>query len=109
MTVHSTQLGYNNALGTVLTTLYTAPSGKRTIVKGIQIYNGAAAANQVTVEVTNAGGLVVTFNIHLGATGSATDTQLIDLWMVMNAGDSLKMVAGSAGVRVLVSGAELNL
>lgn len=108
MTVHSKQLGTASALGTALTTIYTCPTNKRTIVKSLVVYNGAAGANVVTWELKAGSTLLATWNTHLAATGAAGDTVYEAPWIVMNAADLLQAIASASGVRLVVSGAELS-
>lgn len=108
--VHSVQLGNGIALGAGLNTLYTCPSGKRTIVKSVYLRNATAAAVVSAIAVTRSTGGTINFFVPLAATPAAGSTVFLDLWMVLNAGDVLKVGgAAGSGVDALASGAELTL
>lgn len=109
MTVASAQLGSAAALGTSLSTIYTCPSGKRTIVKSLVVFNGASSTNVVTWELLAGATLLSTWNTHLATTGAAGDSVYEQPWIVMNAGDVLKAIASASGVRLVVSGTQLTL
>lgn len=107
MTVHSTLLGHGASLAIGLHTLYTVPAGKRTIVKSITLYNHGAATNRVVLEATLGGTDTVIADPILAAAGAAGDWLQIACWIVLNAGDALKLSGQSAVVDATASGAEL--
>lgn len=109
MAVHSTQLAANGNLVHSQVTLYTVPTGKRTIVKSAIVRNQAAAAQVVTLYVFSGGSEVASLNYHLAAAGSAGDTISDLTWFVINAGQQLRAIAGSSFAEIIVSGAELDL
>lgn len=109
MTVHSTQLGYGVALSTGVHSIYTVPSGKRTIVKGILLQNLGAGTNRVVLNLVRAGGGTVQWGVTLGANASATESMNYQTWFVMNEGDELQVDPISYTLDVLVSGAELTV
>jgi hypothetical protein len=110
VTVHSDRLGSGAALGAGNHTLYTVPTGKRTIVKSIWLRNNTAAAITGAWAVVITGGATISFFQPLAATPAAGSTVKIEPWIVLRAGDALTVagVAGS-GVDAYVSGAELTL
>ena len=107
MTTHSTQLGANLDVGTTEHTLYTVPAGKRTIVKSLAACNYASAATTLFVKGKVGSTDVWLLEIPLG--GNTTDTRIWvqPVWIVMNAGDLLRVVANAASVSLVASGAEL--
>lgn len=107
MTVHSTLLGKGAALSVALHTIYTVPSGKRTILKSITLWNNFAATNRVVVELVLGGTTVVVLDPVLASTGSAGDSIYVPFWTVMNAGDSIVVAPQSHPADVTASGAEL--
>lgn len=109
MTVHSTQLGAAAAVGVAGVTVYTVPAGKRTILKGIWLRNTGGAANVAKLELTLVGGTSVFFYVNLDVSANAGNTVFLNLWVVMNAGDALKMTAAVNSVNIIASGAELTL
>lgn len=109
MTVHSTQLGAKQGITTAGYTLYTVPSGKRTIWKGVTIYNASGSAQGVTIEVQLVDGDVIYQTYQLAAAGSDGDSINAQTWVVLNAGDSLAVSIAHNSVAVIVSGAELIL
>jgi arginase family enzyme len=109
MSVHSKQLGTGNGVGTAGSTIYTVPSGKRTIVKSIVLQNNNGSANRVIIGVFFSGGSNVSWGVTLGASASATESLNYATWFVMNVGDSLKITPASDFVNVIASGSELDL
>jgi hypothetical protein len=109
MSVHSARLGYDSALGTTGVTLYTVPSGKRTIVKCITAFNATGSANRVLVIGEVSGNNAFVEGLHLAAIGSDGESKTILPWHVLNAGDTIAAVADHSSVSVAVSGTELDL
>lgn len=109
MTVHSTQLGANSAVTTAGATLYTCPAGKRTIVKSVVLENTASASQRVFIEVVLHSGGAIQPSVTLGANPSATEAIVWSCWIVLNAGDSIKIQPSANGVQAIVSGTELIL
>lgn len=109
MTVHSTQLGHAAALASSTATLYTTPAGKRTIVKGLWARNKSAGVGVVYWEVVTAGGDTLAWGYPLAATGAGVFSIFLDVWMVLNVGDMLKVVASGCTIDAIASGAELTL
>lgn len=109
MTVHSTLLGKGAALSVALHTLYTVPTGKRTILKSITLWNNFAATNRVVVELTLGGVTVVVLDPVLASTGSAGDSIYVPFWTVMDAGDTVAVAPQSHPADATLSGAELTL
>lgn len=109
MSVHSKQLGLLNNGAAGSHTLYTVPTGYRTIVKNLTVYNHGAATNRVVVEVDVSAVITILAVILCGAAGSATETQQFNTWIVLDAGSALKVAPQSAAADVVVSGAELQL
>jgi hypothetical protein len=110
VTVHSDRLGSGAALGAGYHTVYTCPTGKRTIVKSIWLRNNTAAAITGAFQVVISGGATISFFQPLAATPAAGSTVKLEPWVVLRAGDALNIagIAGS-GVDAYVSGAELTL
>lgn len=109
MSVATKQLGWNNAVGTTQVTLYTCPSGHRTIVKSLVVRNGAVGSNILAVAILSGGVVAGAMRLYLAAGGTNGDTELLQPWMVMEAGDALIAQATAASVVVFASGAELTL
>lgn len=109
MAVHSTQLGAAAGVTNSGVTLYTVPSGYRTILKGLWIRNDTAAANVAEVALVTGAGTIA-FLIPLPASPTAGSTTFLSLWVVLNAGDELKFLsAPSTTADVIASGAQLSL
>lgn len=108
MTVHSQQLGAHASTPAAYTTIYTVPANTRTILKHIWVRNLAAAAGIAAFELILASGTTVYFYYHLAAAGASGDTSALDLWVVLKAGDVVKMAGNATGVDVILSGAELS-
>jgi hypothetical protein len=109
VTVHSTQLGAKAGMATTLVTVYTVPSGKRTIVKGIWVRNAGAAATVCDVNLALSGGPSPSFFIALAATPAAGSTVFLPVWIVLNAGDVIKAAMNAGTGDLIVAGAELTL
>jgi hypothetical protein len=91
--------------------VYTCPSQRRTIVKGLLLYNSHAGAAFCTMlilksGITNAGAQVY----YMAAAGSAGDGISVQPWFVLEVGDVLRFKWSTTdGGYVVVSGAELEL
>ena len=109
MTVHSTQLGHANALGTGGTTLYTVPSGIRTILKSMVLTNLGASAMRPAIALMHGATTLATINLDLGASGTDTETLTWLPWIVLNAGDSIVVTPRAGTMDVIASGSELTL
>jgi hypothetical protein len=107
MTVHSTQLGANGAIAAGGATLYTVPAGKRTILKSVVLQNNAAGANRIILRIDLVGGGNMSWGVTVGAAGGASESMVIDCWIVLNAGDVLKVNPTSSFVEAIASGAQL--
>lgn len=108
MTVHSTQLGAHQTIGTGGVTIYTVPANKRAIVKSIWIRNTAGAAQTAAFALILTGGATITIFQPLAASPAAGSSLYLDLWVILNAGDALKITAGAASLDAIVSGTELS-
>jgi hypothetical protein len=109
MTVHSTQLGYNEAIGPVYTQIYAVPTGKRTIVKGITWQNTASVENRCYLRVTHSGTELWVWIIHVKAIGTDGESLVTTPWIVLNAGDKLEAYCDHANAIVSAHGSELTL
>jgi hypothetical protein len=109
VSVHSNQLAATTGLGTTEITLYTVPTGKRTIVKSVVLLNTNAAANIAALEVYSGATLLAFMRFYLAITATAGDTVNAQTWFVLNAGQTLKGIATKASVSVLISGSELDI
>lgn len=107
MTVHSTQLAVGSVANATETTIYTAPSGKRVIVKSITILSAQSAAVAVAIVIIKGGGGSGTLHAYCTAFGTNGDTAILSPWIVLNAGDSVAVIFGSSGGWYTASGAEL--
>lgn len=109
MAVHSKRLGSSIAVGATDVTLYTVPSGKRTIVKGVQMQNLGATACRGTLKVYNGATQIMQYATPLAAVGSDGNSDTRQIWLVMNAGEALKCNCTAGTIVVCASGAELTL
>lgn len=111
MAVHSNQLaiGVLTVAG-AFTTIYTAPAGKRTILKDLVLISGAAAPGIVAAAVlSGASGVALLWD---AAAAQNKVNTLQGRFAVLNAGDHLQVAVGSVaggGLQYLASGAELDL
>jgi len=108
MTVRSTQLGIADGVTAGDHDLYTVPSGRRTILKTLQVRNNTAGAITWSWYIKPTGGGRIDFFLPMPASPGAGSTATLNLWTVLNAGDVLGVtgVAGS-GIDCIASGAEL--
>lgn len=109
MSVHSVLLGTNESLGTGSTTIYTAPSTKRAIVKFITVQNKAATPTRVAVLLYNGATLLARFNLYVGLANSSGDTVLVPVWIVVTENYHVEAAATQASVSISLSGTELQL
>lgn len=109
MGVHSVQLGANSLITTTGVTLYTVPSGKRTILKSLIIENLHTATQRVIVTVKNGGTTKVQWVIWPAAGSSNGETVVQTLWVVLNVGDDIEIKPALGNVEAIASGAELDL
>jgi hypothetical protein len=107
MPVHSARLATTIALGTSLTTLYTVPTGKRTIIKSVVAQNFTASTPTLTMGIYSGSTEIGQWSIHMASLGTVGDTQIVPVWIVMNAGELLKAFSSAASIGVVVSGTEL--
>lgn len=108
-TVASKQLGFNAAVPTTGSTLYTVPTGKRTIVKSIVLHNNGGAAARANIAVLSGASTLFNYFVDLAASGAAGDSKTDAPWLVMEAGESLKLFASVGTIQAYASGAELTL
>lgn len=88
------------AMSTSLSTLYTVPSGKKFIVRGIKICNTSGAQRAITLKM---GGQSIYFNQPVDINGTLPWTG----WEVMLPGEQLQAQADAAGCTIVVSGVEV--
>ena len=109
MGVHSNQLGTAHNAGVGTTTLYTCPTGKRTIVKSIISENTNAATQRLIYQIKNGATTKVQWAEHPASASAAGETVYRDLWVVMVPGDVLSVIIAAASLDVIVSGTELDI
>ena len=110
MTVRSKQLGTGTAIGTTNVTLYTCPANTRTIVRQVILFNAGASAITAQINIENGGTQIVGWEVELGARHSATASYINQIWVVLKAGDDLRVNASAGtGLQAIASGAELPL
>lgn len=93
--VHSSQLAAGSFSDASLHTIYTAPASTRVIVKGVAVRSAAGTAGAVQL-VLATGSVAVSLGLWCAAAGSNGDTNISQPWLVMNAGDQLKIEFPSA-------------
>lgn len=109
MTVRSKQLGIANPITTSGNNIYTVPASTRAIVKSIYIENLHSAAQRVVMSVKSGATNLVQLVVTPGAVNSATETNFLNVWLVMEAGQVLNILPLLGNVEAVVSGAELPL
>jgi hypothetical protein len=98
---------YTGQPGTTATTIYTVPPNTTTIIKSIVMANTNAAASTITIGINGTGAanqIVPTVYIN------PNDSKIVDgINLVLNTGDTLQALQGTAGaVTLTVSGAEVS-
>jgi hypothetical protein len=89
------------------TLLYTVPTGIRTEILDIVVTNTTAGALACTLHFVPSGGSAVTATQFLGAKSiAANDIYHFEGIQVLNAGDFIQGIGGSAGINVNISGTE---
>ena len=109
MTIASQQLHAAAVPVTTPVTIYTVPSGKRTILKSIAVYNGWTSAQVVELYFYDGGTLLMAWPLYLGAIGTNADRILEAPWMVLLDGQIIKIVSDHSGAYAMLSGAELTV
>lgn len=109
MTVYSTQLGAGSFAAGSYSTIYTVPTGKRTILKSLWVRNTYAGANICKINCDTVAHGNVYFYFPLTTSGTSGDTVLVPLWVVLSAGDILKVEPTQSSVELIASGSELIL
>ena len=86
---------------------YTVPVSTTTIVKQIMVSNTTASAQVVTIWIKpDSATIASTHIVFHSLTLAANETTLINLSLVMSAGDAVYVRAGASGLNVTVSGIE---
>jgi hypothetical protein len=95
--------------GTAISTLYTVPASTKTIVKNITLTNTTASDATVTVNFVPSGGIAGVANRIISThTVTANNTTIIDLSAVLETGDTIQALQGTANaVTVYISGVEV--
>jgi hypothetical protein len=90
--------------------LYTVPAATRSIVKEIILCNTDTNAIAVTMNYLKDGGTLAKGTILSAVSFAAGETKILSLSSVLNAGDAVKGLAGTADkVTVSISGIEENV
>jgi len=78
-----------------LTTLYTVPSFKSSVIKSLLVSEDAGSGSTITVTLVNASGVI--FNLFKDkAIGSKATTELLTNPLIMEEGEALKVQAADA-------------
>lgn len=109
MTVRSNRLAAGNADGTTINTIYTTPTGYRTIIKGITAWNSFNGFNRLYLEMYQGSTLETYMMVPLGAVGGLDESKFLQTFIVLPAGHSIKADALHNAVYFVLSGAELIL
>jgi len=94
MTVQYKNQGFNLST-TDTTSILTAPTSGRCLVKQIQAHNGSTGAVNLVTQVTDTSA-TATFRIDNASIAANTTRQIISETLVLEEGDVLKMTAGTA-------------
>jgi hypothetical protein len=94
MTIQYKNAGFNLST-TNTTSVLTAPTGGRCLVKQIQAHNGSTGNVNLATQVTDTSAST-TFRIDNASIAANTTRQIISHTLVLEEGDILKMTAGTA-------------
>ena len=95
MTIQYKNAGFNLS-DTSQTTVLTAPTSGRCLIKQIQLDNTSGSPVNLSVQVTDSSAST-TFRIHGNAVPATTTINIISQTLVLEESDVLKMTAGTAG------------
>tara|TARA_R100001086_G_C11834777_1_gene257544 strand:+ start:20 stop:361 length:342 start_codon:yes stop_codon:yes gene_type:complete len=84
-----------NLTTTDTTSVFTAPSDSTVLIKQIQVNNGSSGAVNLSVQFTDTSA-TATFRIFNEGISATTTKDIINHTLVLEAGDVLKMTAGTA-------------
>ncbi len=94
MTIQYKNAGFNlSSTGT--TSILTAPTSGRCLIKQIQAHNGSTGVVSLVTQVTDTSA-TATFRIDNASIAANTTRQIISQTLVLEEGDILKMTAGTA-------------
>jgi len=107
MTIRYKNQGINlNSTGTI--SVLTAPSDATVLIKQIQINNGSTGAVNLSVQVTDTSA-TATFRIFNESVTASTTKDIINHTLVLEAGDIVKMTAGTADeIQGIISYAQID-
>ena len=95
------------AITATVATLYTTPTSTRTLVKDMHICNTTAGSVNVTLYLVPTGGTAGTSNaLLIDKAVASKDTYRWEGVQVMNAGDTIQVIASATGCTITASGAE---
>tara|TARA_R100000988_G_scaffold61322_1_gene30673 strand:+ start:2395 stop:2736 length:342 start_codon:yes stop_codon:yes gene_type:complete len=94
MSIQYKNAGFNLST-TDTTSILTAPTSGRCLVKQIQAHNGSTGAVNLVTQVTDTSA-TATFRIDNASIAANTTRQIISETLVLEEGDVLKMTAGTA-------------
>ena len=94
MTIQYKHQGLNLST-TDVTTVLTCPTNATILIKQIQINNGSTGAVNLSVQVTDTSA-TATFRIFNESVSATSTKDIINHTLVLEAGDILKMTAGTA-------------
>jgi hypothetical protein len=93
---------YVGAPGTTSTTVYTVPANTTTILKNIVMSNTAATPATITINVAGVG-IVNSYSV------SANDSVIMDMSLVLSAGDVISALQGTSNaINLFLSGVEVS-
>lgn len=107
MTVYSKQLGAGSFAAGSYSTIYTVPAGRTAILKSLWVRNTFAGANICKINVDTVAHGNVYFYFPLATSGTTGDTVLVLPYVVLAAGDVLKVEPTQSNVELIASGSEL--
>lgn len=101
---------YTNQPGTTLSTFYTVPAATQAIVKNLLLCNTTGTDATITLHFVPSGGSAGTTNKVISTyTVKANDTVIIDLSGVLEAGDTIQGLQGTANaITAYISGVEVS-
>jgi len=95
------------AIGITVSTLYTVPASTRTFLKDVDVCNTGTASTTVTIYLVPSAGTAGTGNMIVP--GVTIPPKGMFQWtgnQIMNAGDTIQIIAGATGCTINASGGE---
>lgn len=105
----STSLYAGSITSSSTITLYTVPTGKRTIIKSIHVTSSYSSTQRIVFAINNGTSDLAYFTVYCAATGTSGDTQDLEGWWVIEEGWKINISVPHPNANAFISGSELDL